>query len=338
MNLKRIAFWSVLAALGARSIGIALHFIHRRQADAPKVWLPARVEPSTHGRGLFVAVNASSGSEDGSVADRLRDLLPEAEVQEVEIVDGTELRKALDAAAENAVALGIAGGDGSINTAAQVAIDYEKPLAVFPSGTLNHLTRSIGLETVEQAVTAIQEGHAVGIDVATIDGHVFLNTASLGSYVELVDAREKLEGKIGKWAALLVSLLRVLRTSEPIEIEIDGRRAMVWMTFIGNCRYQPSGFAPTWRERLDDESLDFRYIDGSSPWARTRLVVAILTGRLGRSKVYRQTVVKELRIRSLQGPLRLARDGETFEGTDDIIVRKLPQRVAVYAQHDDAAG
>jgi undecaprenyl-diphosphatase len=110
------------------------------------------------------------------------------------------------------------------------------------------------------------------------------------------------------------------------------------MTFIGNCRYQPSGFAPTWRERLDDESLDFRYIDGSSPWARTRLVVAILTGRLGRSKVYRQTVVKELRIRSLQGPLRLARDGETFEGTDDIIVRKLPQRVAVYAQHDDAAG
>ena len=49
-------------------------------------------------------------------------------------------------ATDDAAALGIAGGDGSINTAAQVAMDNGKPLAVFPSGTLNHLTGALGIE------------------------------------------------------------------------------------------------------------------------------------------------------------------------------------------------
>jgi diacylglycerol kinase family enzyme len=106
------------------------------------------------------------------------------------------------------------------------------------------------------------------------------------------------------------------------------------MAFIGNCRYHPSGFAPSWRDRLDDELLDFRFVDGAAPFSRTRLIVAVFTGRLGRSKIYHQSVVQRLRIRSLNGPLRLARDGETFEGSKDIVIEKLPKRLTVYALHE----
>lgn len=306
--------------------------------DAPKVFLPDHAEPSRDGEGLFIAVNADAGNGDCAPTEQLKTSLPQAKIDEVEIIEGTELRKALDEGAEHALALGISGGDGSINTAAQIAVDNDKPLAVFPSGTLNHLTGALGIECIEESVEAIKSGQAVGIDVATIDGHAFVNTASFGAYVELVDMREKLEKRIGKWPAVVVALVRVLRKSRPVEVEIDGQAMKVWMAFIGNCRYSPSGFAPSWRKRLDDEQIDFRYVEGSTPWARLRLIVAVLTGRLGGCKVYKQTVVKELRIRSLDGPLRLARDGETFEASsEEIIVRKLPKRLAVYCPHDNVA-
>jgi undecaprenyl-diphosphatase len=241
----------------------------------------------------------------------------------------------LGAATESATAIGVCGGDGSINTAAQIALEHDKPLVVVPGGTFNHLSQALGIECVEDAVEAVKAGRAAEVDVATIDGHVFLNTASFGSYVELVDAREKLENSIGKWPAVLVALIRVLRGSDPVEVEIDGHDRRIWMAFVGNCRYQPSGFAPSWRERLDDRKLDVRYVDASQAWARLRLVTAIVSGRLGRSKVYKQTVVEEFRLRSRQGPLRLARDGETFEGSDDIVIRKLPERLRVFVPQEN---
>ncbi|HJR45804.1 MAG TPA: diacylglycerol kinase family protein [Actinomycetota bacterium] len=334
----------VLPRLGAASLGVGIAAASTRVwpvpprlgPTAPNVWLDAEAEPSEDGRGLTIAVNVASGGDDGDEhVESLRKLLPQAEVLEIDPDEGDELRKALDsAAAEGAIALGVSGGDGSINTAAQVALEAGKPLMVVPGGTFNHLTQAVGVESLEEAVEAVREGEAVGMDVATIGGHVFLNTASFGSYVQLVDTRQRLEKRIGKWPAMVVALARVLRHSEPIEVEIEGEAQSVWMAFIGNCRYHPSGFAPTWRERLDDGLLDIRYVRGDQPWSRTRLILAVLTGRLGRSKIYRQTSVERMHLRSLAGPIRLARDGETFEGPEDIVIEKLPTRLALYVLHD----
>ncbi|MGH2807018.1 MAG: diacylglycerol/lipid kinase family protein [Actinomycetota bacterium] len=332
--------------LTGAALGAAVAFASKRiwpvppdeGARAPEVSLPDHAEPNADGAGLFVAVNTASGNGDDGPADQLRRALPQAKVEEIEIVEGDELRKALDGAAEHAAVLGVSGGDGSINTAAQVAIEHNKPLAVFPTGTLNHLTGALGIEELDETVAALKKGEAVAVDVATIDGHAFLNTASFGSYVELVDMRERLEKRIGKWPAVVIALIRVLRKSEPVCIEIDGSEKNIWMAFIGNCRYSPSGFAPSWRKRLDDGQIDFRYVDGSAPWARLRLILAVLTGRLGRSKVYRQMVVDELRIRCVDGPMRLARDGETFEASsDEIVIEKLPERLAIYCPHEKIA-
>ena len=60
---------------------------------------------------------------------------------------------------------------------------------------------------------------------------------------------------------MVVALWGVLRHSQPVDLELDGERRKVWMIFIGNCRYEPSGFTPSWRERLDDGELDIRIID-----------------------------------------------------------------------------
>ena len=332
-RLGAVAFGAGIAAASTRLWPVP----GRLGPVAPKVWLPEHAEPNEYGEGLTIVANSESGNGDGlsEVIEELREAFPKAEIVEIEMHNGDEMRKVLDEAVGNgAVALGVVGGDGSINVAAQVAIESQRALMVVPGGTLNHLATGVGVETVADAVEAVKSGEAAGIDVATIDGKVFLNTASFGSYVALVDARERLEGRIGKWPAVVVALIRVLRKAEPVEVEIDGEKKKIWMAFIGNCHYRPSGFAPAWRERLDDRKIDFRYVSGDEPWSRTRLVAAVLTGLLGRSKVYSQDVVEELHLRSTNGPLRLARDGETFEGSEEIVVEKLEKRLAVYVPQD----
>ena len=301
-------------------------------AQARRAPARAGAEPSATGAGVTVVVNRAAGSALArDPVAQLRDGLPDARIVEVDDVE--DLDAALADAAEGRV-VGVAGGDGTVNAAAEVAAGAGKPLLVVPAGTLNHLARDLGLDSVADAVAAVREGSAAAVDLPTIDGRPFLNTASLGSYVELVDMRERLQKVIGKWPAVVVALVRVLRRSTPCDIELDGERRRVWMIFIGNCRYHPSGFAPSWRERLDDGQLDIRIVDGESPWARVRLIAAVLTGRLGRSRVYTQRLAAELRVRSLAGPLRLARDGETFDGSAEFVVAKEGRNLPIYVAAD----
>ncbi len=71
----------------------------------------------------------------------------------------------MDGAADAAAAarvLGVAGGDGTINAAAEVALAADLPLLVIPGGTLNHFARDVGLGSVQDAVDALRQGRRAG--------------------------------------------------------------------------------------------------------------------------------------------------------------------------------
>jgi len=315
-------------ALGSRQLWpVAPH----APADERSRLKRVAAEPYPTGKGLTLVVNPSAGWAHPlarDLADVLCAELPDAQV--IQLQEGDDLPAILERAASDAQVLAVAGGDGSVNAAAAVAHDHRLPLMVVPAGTLNHFARDLALTTPADAIAAVRAGHAVAVDLARIDGQPFLNTASFGAYVDLVDARERLEGTIGKWPAVFVALWRVLRRSDPVDVEIDGEHRRLWMIFIGNCRYQPPGFTPSWRERMDDGQLDVRMVDATSPYSRTRLLLAVLTGRLARCTSYEQRFVRIMRVRSRQGPLRLARDGEVFDGSVEFSVDKRDEPLVVY--------
>lgn len=305
----------------------------RTAAQIRPALTPLGGEPTDDGEGLTLIINPSAGPAfRRPPREELEDAFPKATI--LEIGDDLDVETALKEASTSAKAIGMAGGDGSVGAAARVAHEVGKPLVVIPAGTLNHLARDLGVHSVEDAIEAVKEGDLVAVDVAQIDGEPFLNTASFGVYSELVDARERLEGTIGKWPALVVALFRVLRRYEPIEVEIDGRHRRLWMIFIGNCRYHPAGFAPSWRERLDDGDLDVRIVDADHAWARVRLLLAVLTGRLGRCRAYEARTARRVHVRSTHGPIRLARDGETFDGSDEFEICKEDRPLAVYVRSE----
>ncbi|MEV6162923.1 phosphatase PAP2 family protein [Streptomyces sp. NPDC052052] len=286
------------------------------------------------GRGLVVVVNRASGTATAT-ADLVRDALPGAEVVECAPED---VSAALEEAAGRGRALGVCGGDGTVNGAAAVAAAHGLPLAVFPGGTMNHFAYDLGIETIDDVCTALTAGDAVQVDLGRFrpgpegpggpDGH-FLNALSLGVYPELVRTREHWTPRIGSWPAGLVAAWEALRGQRPLEIGLEGRRRPLWLLFVGNGLFQPVGPAPGRRHDLADGLLDVRVVHGGrTPGAR--LLLSAVAGPLTRSPVHAAGQRRTMRITGLKPGTPYAYDGEVAYSQEELTVDKLPRALTVY--------
>ncbi|MEV5782084.1 diacylglycerol kinase family protein [Streptomyces sp. NPDC052287] len=334
---------AVGVAIGAGAAALTARWWPVKPEAAAAAAPPRRPAPALPGgAGLHIVVNSSSGlswSADGpDASEYLRAVLPKADITVARQGQGlTELlEEAARRAKEQGGALGACGGDGTINAATEVAARLGVPLAVFPGGTFNHFAVDLGNQSLEDVVGAVQAGEAVVADLgrARVPGgpeQVFLNTFSLGVYSELVGAREKLEERIGKWPALVVGLAGVLAKGSPVNVSVNGRPKRLWLLFAGNGIYHPAGFAPTYRTQLDDGLLDVRAVDAGTPLARTRLLLAVLTGTLHNSRVLTTAQVRSLRLEALHGDPQFSYDGEvTRVASGRLVLDKLTRAVTLY--------
>lgn len=313
--------WPTDIAVGS-GIGIAVGLATRRwwpvRPSAPGIARPSQHAPAlADGDGLVLLVNPSSGDPAQDPSAELADLWPTAKVVhpdlERDLVE--QLHAELDVAGEQVQALGVAGGDGTVAAAAAVAAARGLPLVVAPVGTLNHFARDLGVPGLRDSARALAAGSAVqvGLGAVRVDerpARWFVNTASLGGYPDMVRLREKWEPSWDKWPAAAAALIRVLAEAQPIAVRMDGATRHVWLLFIGNNSYQPKGFVPSWRPRLDGGVLDVRYVRADLPLSRVRFTVAALAGALARSRTYVQEERTSLRVEVLGQPVALACDGE----------------------------
>jgi hypothetical protein len=191
---------------------------------------------------------------------------------------------------------------------------------LFKAGALNATTQTIcwavifaadlGVDSARDALAALRDGEAVLVDLGRAGDRPFVNTSSTGVYVDMVNARRQLDPVLGKRLAEIVALIGVLRGSRPHELVLDGKYRRLWLYFAGNCRYEPRGMAPAYRPHLADGCLDIRVVE-ATVLARSRLVAAVLTGTLARSRVYRSRQAGSVDVRAADGqPIWLSTDGE----------------------------
>lgn len=313
------------AALGT---GIALatqRWWKVRLYESPPVRARVPAPAIDDGAGMVLVVNEQAGRDDDT-ADRLCERLPKADVLTVR--PGVDFAPELAQRAAGARVLGAAGGDGTIAAVAAAALRRQVPLAVFPTGTLNHFARDVGIDSIEDTLAALAAGDAVTVDVAAVNGQPFLNTVVLGAYPDLVRRREQLEPRFGKQVAMAIAAGQVLRRQEPLMLRVDGEPVMVWTLFVGNGAYR--GPAPAWRPRLDDGRLDLKYLRAGRRFARTRAVLSILAGLTEVDGVHEVRLAHELQVESQNGPVRFARDGEAGEPTAVFRFTKLPGHLVIY--------
>ncbi|MEU1816265.1 phosphatase PAP2 family protein [Streptomyces roseifaciens] len=334
------------AALGAGAAFAVRGIAPTRAQLAPPARPRADAPALPRGEGLVVVVNAGSGQRAAGVrtdpVQEVRSALPLAEVTGYGQGGGDgggDLGKALESAALRAReldgALGVFGGDGTVNAAAAVARRHRLPLAVLPGGTYNHFAYDLGIESLADACRAVEAGEAVAVDMVRMragggeETGWFLNTFSIGAYPELVRVRERWAPRTGAWPAGVLAAVHVLRTARPLRLEVDGRRRRLWMLFAGNCTYRGLGLAPVRRHDLADGVLDVRTVSGG-PLARTRLLAAALGGGLKHSPVLRTARVRSLRISGIRRGTHLAYDGEIAPAPAELTLRKENEALVVY--------
>lgn len=179
-------------------------------------------------------INMASGS-----AQAAREALEPSGAFEVREVEPAAIHSAiLELVQSGAKRILVAGGDGTIATAASALLDTDTQLAVLPGGTLNHFARDLGISTVAAEALELAMSPATrSVDVGVVNGRVFLNTSSVGGYVRYVRTRERLEHYAGYHLASLLAALRMMSSVRRmgVEIEVDGRAKLFRtpLVFIG---------------------------------------------------------------------------------------------------------
>jgi diacylglycerol kinase family enzyme len=168
-------------------------------------------------------VNPESGT-----AEKARDALERAGLFDVIEVKPADLRDRIQETVANGVSrFLIAGGDGSIRTAVEVAAGTDVEMAVLPAGTLNHFVKDHRLPTdLDEAARIASGPFTTTTDVGRVGEHLFHGTSSVGSYVSFMRTRERLEPRLGyRISSLLAFIWTFIRMPTiTVEIEVEGER------------------------------------------------------------------------------------------------------------------
>ncbi|MBA2649857.1 MAG: NAD(+)/NADH kinase [Legionella sp.] len=115
----------------------------------------------------------------------------------------------------------IGGGDGTVRTAAQHCANTSTILGVIPLGTLNHFAKESGSPfDAEELVKAIIEKKTNKIDVAEVNGFIFVNNASLGFYPSFTRKRDKYMKFYNKWISYIPSFIETLKSHKTFDIHL----------------------------------------------------------------------------------------------------------------------
>ena len=120
-------------------------------------------------------------------------------IEPIELAPGADLEVLVrEAVADGADALAMAGGDGSQAIVAAVAAEHGLPYACVPAGTRNHFALDLGVDRddVVGALDAFVDGGERVVDLADVNGRVFVNNVSLGLYAEAVQREGYRDAKL----------------------------------------------------------------------------------------------------------------------------------------------
>ena len=194
-------------------------------------------------------------------------------IEPVELTPGQDLETlARRAVARGADALAMAGGDGSQAVVAAVAAEQGLPYACIPAGTRNHFALDLGVDRddVIGALDAFVHGGERIVDLAEVDGRVFVNNVSIGLYAEAVQREHYRRAKLRTLFATVPDVVGPSATERdvswlgPQEERHDGGVAML----VANNRYRLGrGVGSGTRPCLDDGTLGITVIGPTKPAA-----------------------------------------------------------------------
>jgi YegS/Rv2252/BmrU family lipid kinase len=287
-----------------------------------------------------VLLNRGGGAvaADTEIADKVAAALAKAGVDgQVELVEGGDCAVRCKAIAERGDPLLIVGGgDGTISAAASALAGTDTILGILPLGTLNHFARDLGIPAdLDEAAQVIARGCDRRVDVAEMNGRVFINNSAIGLYPLMVVDRDLQRRRLGrsKRLAMLVASLRTLArfNHQRLTLTVNDEKARLDtpLLFVGNNDYRIDIGAAGKRETIADGELCVLVMRKKT---RTGLIAASIRALLNRSRLddmVRLDGVQRMRVESRRGRVAVSLDGEVVSAPSplDYRIRKKALRV-----------
>jgi YegS/Rv2252/BmrU family lipid kinase len=279
-----------------------------------------------------VLLNRGGGAvaADSEIAGKVATALKKAGVDaDVELINGGDCAVRCKAISERGDPLLIVGGgDGTIGAAASALVGTDTRLGILPLGTLNHFARDLGIPTdLDEACALIAKGSDRRVDVAEMNGRIFINNSAIGLYPLMVVDRDLQQRRLGrsKRLAMLVASLRTLArfNHQRLTLTVNDEKARVDtpLLFVGNNNYRIDLGAPGQRESIEDGQLCVMVMRKKT---RAGLIAASVRALFNRSRpddmVYLDGV-ERLRVESRRSQLAVSLDGEVVSSAPPLDYR-----------------
>lgn len=272
------------------------------------------------------------------LADEVAEALSKAGIDaEIELLSGGDCAVRCRAVAERGDPLVIVGGgDGTISAAASALAGTKTLLGILPLGTLNHFARDLAIPAeIGEAVELIASKRGRRVDVAEMNGRVFINNSAIGFYPLMVierDRQRKRFGRSKKLAMLLASMRTLARFGHRrLILTVNDQKAYVDtpLLFVGNNDYQIDLNAPGQRRSIEDGQLCVLVMRKRT---RSGFIAASVRAFFSRSRaddMVRLDGVERLRVASKRSQLAVSLDGEVVRAEPplDYKIRKKALRV-----------
>jgi diacylglycerol kinase family enzyme len=323
--------WVTVAVLAALSVAAGRYALRkdisaaRDRADAMTA-----VSPAKH---PVLIMNPKSG---GGKAEKfqLERECRERGIEPIVLQRGDDLvQLAEDAVARGADVIGMAGGDGSQALVATVAIRHNVAHVVVPAGTRNHFALDLGLnrEDVVGALEAYTDGLEERIDLATVNGRIFVNNASLGLYAKIVQSPEYRDAKRQTAAAMLPDMLGP--DAVPLDLRFTGPDGTSYptahMILVSNNPYQLASLAGRGtRERMDLGVLGVAAARIADARDASRFVALEAAGQIRRFAGWLEWTTPRFQVDS-GGPIEIGVDGEALRMDPPIVFETRPGALRV---------
>jgi diacylglycerol kinase family enzyme len=237
----------------------------------------------------------------------------------------------LEAATQRAVELAracggavvAAGGDGTLNSVAQAALQADLPFGAIALGTFNYFARAQSLPLEAAAATrAALSPHLRPVQVGLVNGRVFLVNASLGLYPQLLADREQFKARFGRHrlVAFAAAIGTILQSGRRLRLAVEtageARTIRTAALVVDNNRLQLEQLGLPEADAVEQGRLVAMFVKPSAPGALLGLLArALLRGLDGAAEVER-LAVRRLRVAPLgaaaRATLPVAVDGETL--------------------------
>ena len=289
-------------------------------------------------RKIEVIINAGSGSVLGDeTSDSLRDRFIEHGLPPTIhfVRSGSEIQALASQAAERADIVVAGGGDGTISTVAIEVANAGKTLGVLPLGTLNNFSKDLGIpQDIFESVRTIATGDVKVIDLAEVNGRIFINNSSIGLYPRIVLRRVEHQrlGR-GKWNAAFWAALQMFRVSPFLKVRIElGGKSFLRKTpfvFVGNNEYEMDLYNIGRRTSLDEGELSVYFLHRGGRWGVMLLLLRTLFGRLRQWKDFEEVNTDQITIQTRKKKLHVALDGEVVTMMTPLVYRTRPRALKV---------